>query len=200
VSTGGFQAAVVRLEAPIGSLTYTDTEGTNPVTSTINPVLAPANPPTIAITSVGGYQAPPATSAHWGTIDLLLPAQLTDPITVTVQAQNVPVGSPVTLMFSGSNATASPATGTLSGTTASSSATFAVSGLSRTGVTVLSVSATFSPTQLGASLKQFGPNAVDRVELAAAVGGPARYRFLRKDGSEVSSENLSPDLKRMFGY
>jgi hypothetical protein len=200
VSLSNLQAAVVRVEAPAGSLTYTGNIGTTPVTAPINPVTALTNPPTIAISSVGGYPAPPATSANWGTINLLLPTQLQDPITVIVQAQNVPVGSQVTLMFSGSNATASPATTTLSGTTASSSATFAVSGLSRSGVTVLSASATFSPSQLSASLKQFGPDAVDKVELAAALGRPAKYRFLRKDGTEVSAADLSPELKRMFGY
>jgi hypothetical protein len=163
-------------------------------------VIVPANPPAIAITSIGGYQAPSATGASWRTVDLLLPTQLQDPITVVVQGSNVPAGSQVTLMFSGSAATASPATATLVGTTTSSSATFSVSGLSRAAVTVLFAVVTFNPTLLGANLKQSGPDAVDKIELAAALGRPTRYRFLRKDGSEVTSANLGPELKRIFGY
>lgn len=197
--SGGLQAAVVRLEAPLGGVIYTGS-GTPPVVAPINPVIVPANPPAIAITSIGGYQAPSATGASWRTVDLLLPTQLQDPITVVVQGSNVPAGSQVTLMFSGSAATASPATATLVGTTTSSSATFSVSGLSRAAVTVLFAVVTFNPTLLGANLKQSGPDAVDKIELAAALGRPTRYRFLRKDGSEVTSANLGPELKRIFGY
>jgi len=197
--SGSLHAAVVRLEAPAGGLIYTGT-GTPPVTAPINPVIVPTNPPTVAITSIGGYQAPSATGASWRTVDLLLPTQLQDPITVVVQGSNVPAGSQVTLMFSGSAATASPATATLVGTTASSSATFSVSGLNRGAVTVLFAVVTFNPTLLGANMKQSGPDAVEKVALAAALGRPTKYRFLRKNGSEVSSASLSPDLKRIFGY
>ena len=197
--SGTLQAAMVRLEAPTNGLVYTG-KGTVPVTAPINPVLTPTNPPTVFITSIGGYPAPPPTTASWQTVDLLLPTQLPDPIAVIVQGQNVPVGSQVSLMFSGSAPTVSPSTTTLTGTTSSSTATFSVSGLSRTGITVVSVVTTFSTTQLSASLKQFGPNAVDKVEVAAVLGKPAKYRFLRADGTEVASANLSPELKRLFGY
>src|ERR1039458_6774146 len=70
------------------------------------------NPPTISISSIGGYAAPSATGETWKTVDLLLPTQLQDPITVVVQGTNVPVGSQVTLTFSGSAETAVPATAT----------------------------------------------------------------------------------------
>lgn len=196
---GTLNAAVARLEAPLGNVAYTGS-GVVPVVATINPVIVQVNPPTISISSIGGYAAPSATGETWKTVDLLLPTQLQDPITVVVQGTNVPVGSQVTLTFSGSAATAVPATATLSGSTASSSATFSVSGLNRGGVTVLFVTATFNSSQLSASLKQSGPDAVDKIELAAALGHPTRYRFLRKDGSEVSLASLSPELKRMFGY
>ena len=197
--SGVLHAAVVRLEAPSGGVIYSGS-GTAPVVAPINPVIVPANPPSIAITSIGGYQAPSVTSASLRTVDLLLPTQLQDPITVIVQGSNVPAGSQVSLMFSGSAATASPATATLVGTTASSSATFSVSGLNRGAITVLFAVVTFNPTLLGANLRQSGPDAVEKIELAAALGRPIQYRFLRKNGSEVSVTKLSPELKRIFGY
>ena len=196
--SGTLQAAVVRLEGPSGGVLYTGT-GTTPVIAPINPVIVPVNAPTIAITSIGGYPAPPTTGASWRTVDLLLPTQLQDPLAVIVQGTNVPVGSQVSLTFSGSAATASPPSGILNGTLASSSATFYVSGLSRAGITVIFAVVTFDPNQMATNLKQSGPDAVRKVELAAALGGPVKYRFLRADGSEVAPAKLAPELKRIFG-
>jgi hypothetical protein len=189
-------AAVVRLEGPSGAVLYTGS-GTPPVVATINPVIVPVNPPSISITSIGGYAAPSATGASWKTVDLLLPTQLQDPITVIVQGTNVPFGAQASLSFSGSAATANPTTATLSGS--SSSATFYVSGLSRTAITVIFAVVSFNPALIASNLKQSGPDAVAKVELAAAIGQPTKYRFLRSDGSEVTPARLAPELKRIFG-
>jgi hypothetical protein len=115
---------------------------------------------------------------------------------VIVQGTNLPAGAQVALSFSGSQATTSPATAALSG---SSSATFYVSGLSRTTVTVIFAVVSFNAALVASNLKQSGPDAVAKVELAAAMGGPTKYRFLRADGSEVALAKVAPELKRIFG-
>ena len=195
IVSGSLNAAVARLEAPLGNVAYTGT-GVVPVVATINPVIVPVNPPTISITSIGGYQAPSATGATWKTVDLLLPTQIPDPIAVVVQGNNLPAGAQASLSFSGSPATASPTTAALSG---SSSTTFYVSGLNRSAVTVIFAVATFNPALIASNLKQSGPDAVAKVEVAAALGQPAKYRFLRSDGSEVSAARVAPELRHILG-
>ena len=195
--SGGLSAAVVRLEGPSGHVTYAGS-GTNPVVSTINPVIAPTNPPAVSFSSIGGYQVPSSSGGSFTTIDVLLPTQLQDPIPIIVKGTNIPVGSPVSISVSGPGGPTFT-TATLSGTTASSTATLYASGLSRSGVTYLFVLATFDPTLIASNLKQVGPNAVARVELAAAPGRETTFRFLRRDGSEVTLSNVPVELRRALG-
>jgi hypothetical protein len=188
---------MARLEAPLSSNSYNGS-GTVPVVATINPLIAPVNPPSISISSIGGYQVPSYSGSSFSTIDLMLPTQLQDPIPIVVNGTNIPVGSPVRLSFSGPGGPTFTAS-TLSGTTASSSATLYASGLSRSGVTYLFVLATFDPTLIATNLKPGGPDAVSRVELAAAPGQTTTYRFLRHDGSEVNLSSVPSELRRAFG-
>ncbi len=199
ISVGGsLLSAIVRLEAPLNALTYTGT-GTPPVRSTINPKITQTNPPALTIVSIGGYPVPAYSGANFNTIDLLLPSQLPDPIAVVVQASNVPVGSPVSIAFSGST-TATSTTSNLAGTNSASTATVFVSNTGRTtAVTYLFVSATFDPTIIAGNVKQTGPDVVDRIELASTLGAPTTYRFLRKDGSEVAKNAVMPQLRQALG-
>ena len=190
-----YNASIVRIEAPSGAVSYTGS-GTPPVVATINPIIVPVNVPSIAIALIGGYAAPSNTTATFKTIDLLLPTQLPDPIAVVVQGTNLPPGAQVTLSFSGSQATTNPPAAVLSG---SSSATFLVSGLSRTSVTVIFAIVSFNANLVAGNLRQSGDDAVAKVELAAAMGQPTKYRFLRADGSEVALAKVTPELKHIFG-
>jgi len=195
--SGYLQAAIVRLEAPLNALTYTG-GGTPPVRSTINPAIVPTNPPVLNITSIGGYPVPSYSGSSFSSIDVLLPTQLADPIPVVVQATNVPVGSPVSIAFSGS-AGATSTTANLAGTTASSTATVYVSGVSRSAVTYLFVSTTFSASLIASSLNTSNPAGLSKIELAAAPGQRTKYRFLRSDGSEISAAKVPEDIRRLFG-
>ena len=194
--TGNLTAAIVRLEAPLGSNNYSG-GGTPPIISTINPILVPTNPPSLTIVSVGGYPVPSYSGSSFNTIDLMLPTQLQDPIPVVVQATNVPVGSPVSVAFSGS-ASATSTTANLSGTASSSSATVYVSGLTRSAVSYLFVSASFNASQVAQNI---GPasNRVSTIKVASGIGQKSTYRFLRRDGTEVDPRAISPDLRRAFG-
>lgn|GEM_PF-3020081 len=195
---GELDAAVVRLEAPLSALTYTGS-GTIPVRSTINPEIFPSNPPGIQIVSIGGYPVPSYSGSSFSTVDLLLPNQLSDPISVVIHATNVPVGSPVTIQFNGSVG-ATSTTAALSGSTASSTATLSVSGLNRSSVTYLFASTTFNASLISANLPQSGSDAVSKIELAAAPAQKTTYRFLRKDGSEISLAKVPSELRHFFGF
>lgn len=188
----------IRIEAPYNSRVFTGSANPPAVLSEINPTIVPTKPPLLTIQSIGGYAVPSNSGSSFSTIDLLLPKQLQDPIPVVVVGTNIPVGSPVTIGFSGSvGATAT--TGTLNGTTASSTATLYISGLTRSAVTYLFVLATFDPTLIATDLHQTGPNAVSRVEVASAPGKKTTYRFLRPDGSEVASSSVPVALFRALG-
>lgn len=194
---GLLNAAIVRLEAPLTALTYTGS-GTPPVRSTINPTIVPSNPPALNIISIGGYPVPSYSGSSFSTIDVVLPTQLTDPIPVVVQGINVPVGSPVSIAFSGSSG-ATSTTANLTGTNASSSATVYVSGVSRTVVSYLFVSTTFSASLISTNLNKTNPSGISKIELAAAPGQRTKYRFLRDDGSEISVTKVPEDIRRFFG-
>jgi len=195
-SRGG--PGTIRIEAPNNSRVLTGSANPPAVLSEINPTLVPTNPPLLTIQSIGGYPVPSYSGSSFSAIDLLLPRQLQDPIPVVVRGTNVPVGSPVTIKFNGSvGATAT--TATLTGTNASSTATLYISGLTRSAVTYLFVMVTFDPTFIASNLKQSGPDAVARVELASAVGERTTYRFLRRDGTELSLSNVPAELRRALG-
>ncbi len=194
--SGNLTASIARLEAPLAALNYTGS-GVVPVRSTINPEIFPTHPPALSIVSIGGYPVPSYSGSSFSTVDLELPTQLSDPIAVVVQATNVPPGSPVTIIFSGSNATASAAT--LSGSSAASSATVLVSGLNRSAVTYLYVSATFNPALISENIPQTGPDAVSKVEVASGLDHKTSYRFLRKDGTEISQTKVPFELRRLLG-
>jgi len=195
--SGVLTAAIVRLEAPLNALTYTGT-GTPPVRSTINPAIVPTNPPVLNIISIGGYPVPSYSGSSFSSIDVMLPTQLQDPIPVVVQATNVPVGSPVSIAFSGS-AGATSTTANLAGTTASSTATVYISGESRSAVTYLFVSTTFSASLISSNLNTSNPAGLSKIELATAPGQKTKYRFLRSDGSEISAAKVPEDIRRLFG-
>ncbi|MFN0167415.1 MAG: hypothetical protein ACKV22_13370 [Bryobacteraceae bacterium] len=191
-STGG--AGTIRIEAPINSRVFTGSAYPPAVLSDINPTIVPTNAPLLTILSIGGYPVPSSSGTSFSAIDVLLPNQLQDPIPVVVRGTNVPPGSPLSLKFHGSvGATAT--TATLTGTTTSSTATLYISGLTRSAVTYLFVMATFDPTFI-ANLKQSGPDAVARVELASAVGERTTYRFLRRDGTELNFSKVPAELRR----
>ena len=195
ISVGGvLTAAIVRLEAPLGQVSYTGS-GTVPVVATINRLIAPTKPPSISVVSIGGYPVPSYSGGSFNSIDLMLPTQLQDPIPVLVQGTNIPIGSPVTINFNGGGTST---TANLAGSTAQSTATIYISGLNRSAVTFLFVSATYDPSLIS-DLRQTGPDAVSKIELAAAPGEKTQYRFLRRDGSAVELANVSVDLRRALG-
>lgn len=189
---------LIRLEAPQGSLTFTGNSNPPAILSTINPTIVPSAAPSLNIVSIGGFTVPSYSGTRFDTVDLMLPKQLSDPITVAVQASNIPVGTQVKVTFS-SSPQATSTTGTLSGTLASSTATLTISGLDRSGaVTYLFVSATFNLPQTAQNYNLKGRDQIAKVRVDAAPGAKPKFVFLRGDGSEIDPKALPTALLQQF--
>jgi hypothetical protein len=190
---------MIRLEAPAGSLSFTGSANPIPIISTtINPQIVASNTtPTLAITSVGGFPVG-YTAGRPDVVDLILPNQLADPINVVVQASNVPVGTEVNLNISGlSNGTFTP--GVLLGTSASSFATVAVSGLNRAGPTYIIAIADFSLPADMAKANPTGPNQIAKVRVIAKPNANSKLVFMRRDGTEIDLPSVPKTIQQQFG-
>ena len=106
-------------------------------------VLPVVTTPSLTIASLGGYAV--GASRYGGynrtAADLVIPAALQDPIALVVNGKNIPVGSTVTVVATGSAITATG--GVLAGTADASTTTIQISGLVRTALTHLYLSTTF---------------------------------------------------------
>lgn len=195
----GGACGVIRLEAPIGALTFTGTSNPPAVLSTINPAIASTSSPSLTIVSIAGSPVPSYAGQRFDAVDILLPNQIPDPITVLVQGNNVPLGTQVSVRALNGSATATSTPSSLQGTFASSTASPTISGLTRTGVTYLLASATFDPPAGSGHLNQKGANFVDKIRIDSLIGAKPKFVFLRKDGSEIKPEMLAREFLQQFG-
>lgn len=190
---------VIRFEAPAGSLFFSGSSNPSPILSTtINPqIFSDSSTPSLSITSVGGFPIS-YTAGRPDSIDLMLPSQLSDPINVIIQAHNIPIGTQVSLNISGpSSGTFTP--GTLSGTQPSSSATIAVSGLSRTGATYIIAFADFTLPASMSKLNRKGPDQIAKVRIIAKPGTDSQLLFLRRNGTEIDPARVPKAIQQQFG-
>jgi hypothetical protein len=198
-ATGGADG-LIRVEAPIAALSFTGLSFPTAVLSLINPTIVPI-PTTAALTiaSIGGFPVLSDAGVRPGTVDVVLPRGLTDPIPVVVQARNIPVGTQVRLNVTGSSG-ATYTQGSLAGSLALSTATLSVSGLDRTAESHLFVFATFDVPQSAALLNPSGPDHVAKVRVETAPGQPSTMAFLRRDGSVIDPKKISAALLQHLGY
>lgn len=191
------QCGVIRLETD--NLIFSGTSTPLATHAAINPIVVSSASPRLTISSVGGFSVPSNSGSRFDLLDLLLPTQLPDPVSVVVGAQNIPTGAQVQVGFvSGSpNATSSPCN--LTGTFGSSSCTATISNLNRTGGTYLLATAIFDPPASLARFNQEGPNRVARVKLESVLGSTPKYVFLRSDDSLIDIKTLSKEFLMNFG-
>jgi hypothetical protein len=188
---------LIRIEAQPGQLLYTGSSTPSAVLSAINPSIIPTSTTAaLTIASIGGFPISSDAGVRPGTVDVVLPRGLSDPISVAVQGRKVPIGTQVNLNLSGSSGvTYTP--GTLAGSIDLSTATLLVSGLNRSAETHLFVFVTFDVPQSAALLNPAGPNQVAKVQVQAAPGQPSTMAFLRRDGSEIDPTKIP---KRFLAY
>jgi hypothetical protein len=145
-----------------------------------------ANAPSLRISAVGGVAAPAAPAGSFTVADVILPATTTNPVTVSLAAANIPVGTTVTVTVKGlydaaSSTTSTPLAGTLASSTASASVT-----VPTTEPSIIGASASFLLTAATAG----GPvyvhgEEVERVRVTATPGGPSTVAYVTKSGREV---------------
>jgi uncharacterized metal-binding protein len=108
-----------------------------------------SNAPTLRITAVAGVAAPAAPTASFASPDIALPGSTTNPVTVTLAASNIPLGTTITVTVKGLNdAVSSAASSALSGTLASSVASASVT-IPTNEPSIISATATFTVAALG---------------------------------------------------
>jgi hypothetical protein len=196
-ATGGSNG-VIRLESPTGTNSYTGQATPAAVISPINPIIVSNDPPTLKITSVGGFAVPSYAGSRFDSVDLLLPSQLSDPIAVQVAGHNIPIGTQVDLGFFGStSAVVTP--GVLAGTLQNSTATATISSLNRSSVTFLLATASFTPPAVAQNFNPAGKDHVAKIRIESAVAAKPKFVFLRSDGSAIDHAKLRKKFLEQFG-
>jgi len=197
-ATAAGNDGLIRIEAQPGQLLYTGTATPPAVLSTINPEVVPTSTTaSLTITSIGGFPVFTDAGVRPGTVDVVLPRALTDPIAVAVQARNIPLGTEVNLNVTGSSGTTyTPET--LAGAFELSTATLQVSGLDRSAETHLFVFATFDVPEGAGPFNPDGPDQVAQLRIQTTPGRPSTMAFLRRDGSEIDSRKVPPALIQYF--
>lgn len=188
VSTGGDgSAGRVRIEA------FTNSVAVNVGTPTIGVVSfgAPSsvtlpNAPSLRITAVGGVPAPAVPSGSFTVADVVLPPATSNPVTVSLAATNIPVGTTVTVTVKGLYDAASSAASTpLAGSTASSTASASVT-IPTNEPSIVGASASFMLASMtGGAPVYVNGEEVERVRVTAAPAGPSTVAYVTRAGREI---------------
>jgi hypothetical protein len=149
--------------------------------------VTPANLPTLQIASVAGVAAPAVPLGSFqGSPDIVLPANQANPVTVVVNATNIPAGTTVNVTSTTAAGTNTTATATLSGTTASSNGTASISLAA--GLSVLTATTVIDLAQTGDLRPMFiNGEKVDKIEIAARYGGGPELTYITHSGRRVHS-------------
>ncbi len=160
-----------------------------------NVLLLPDAPsPRLRVSSIGGVTAPATPSDSLPVPDVLLPSTLTGPLEVSLECQNMPLDTPITVMVSpqqGStlSATATNSSGTFKASTASVSMDIPMGGGSISAKAVITIATggsglakmSYRDTGLTTSGERF-----KLAELSTALGGRQQTTYVTESGKRVS--------------
>jgi hypothetical protein len=180
----------LRLEAT--TLTYSGVNLPGATTGLPQPVFPGTGQPSLAIASVAGLPAPASpVGSILAAPDILLPVGTINPVTVTLTASNIPLGTAILVTATPQSGSKSSAISTgLTGTLASATATASLT-LSLTQTSVLTASATFPlVVSAGSGPVYAGGEEVKWVRVASTLGGPARVLYITASGREVPAEQI----------
>lgn len=173
----------IRIECTTCSLVTTNPAAS--VSNALGPVAPASTPPlinipTLTISTIGGVSVPTNPSGIYTAADVTLPTGTVNPVTVTLTAINLPVGTVLSLRIvpaSGAEQffVSSPTTGTFGSSTATAAVQFPYSQIS--------LIQAYANVPLSASLApQLDGEVADRIVVVAAVGEPSRSMFLTPSG------------------
>jgi hypothetical protein len=154
----------------------------SPISSGLPGPVNPASFPSVVIASVAGVAAPGSPAGSFDlTPDIVLPANQANPVTVVVNATNIPAGSTVTVTAIPSTGAGVTASGTLSGTTTSSTASVSISLPSSFSVLTASTTAIVADNRP----LFFNGERVDKIEVASRFGGNSEVTYITHSGRRV---------------
>jgi hypothetical protein len=150
--------------------------------------MLPTNAPQLRIVSIAGINAPsnPAGSFQ-APPDVVIPALQTNPINVSLEASNIPIGTLVQVTVIPENgARTSVESSALSGTEASSSttATITLPG----GVSVIVATATVPVVLANGAPMFIEGEQVERMEVTASYGGETEVTYITKRGRRIGAK------------
>lgn len=178
--TGG--VGRIRLEA---SNVLRTTATTPPMSLGYPYAVTPPNMPSLTITSIGGQDVPSVPKGAYGAPDVMLPFNTKNPISIVVSGANIPTGQTVTVKASPSVGAATSASGALSGTDTSSSASVSLN-IATAYPSLITASVTFQVTALnGAGPIYAAGEKVEFVRVAANLGGESTVTYITASGKEV---------------
>lgn len=150
-----------------------------------------ANMPTLRINSVGGVNAPASLSGTFhATPDITLPTTQTNPVTVALQAANIPLGTTIEVRLTPASGNpgsvqSTPLAGTVAASTATASLTLP------TGQSLIYATASIDLT--GSNSAQLKPifiegERVRKIEVGANFGGASDVVYVTESGKRVRLE------------
>ncbi len=181
----GFFASVGRIRVEAFDLTQFTSSNYDFSRGLPSPAILP-NPPSLRITAVGGVSAPVNPKASFAANpDIIVPTTVTNPVTVSIQASNIPLGTVVQVTQTTETNTKTTVNSTpLAGTTANSTATVSVT-LPTSGMSVLTATTTLNAlVAFGRPIHIYGKR-IENVEIAASFGGPSQVTYITANGERL---------------
>jgi hypothetical protein len=147
--------------------------------------ITPPNSPSLRIASVGGVNAPATPTGSLQAVpDVIVPAATANPVTVALEASNMPVGTVLQVILTpsrGARTTVSsgPLAGTESASTASASVTLPG------GISVIAAIGVIDLTIAKASPIFLDGERLMRIEVAATFGGASELTYITQSGRRI---------------
>lgn len=154
------------------------------------PVFLPQNP-LLSIISIASTTVPSAIFGSYTTPDISLPSTITNPISISISAANIPVGTTINVSAVPQFGSPTATTATLAGTDTSSTATASLS-ISLTCPSVITVQTTFNMQ----TAMFYDGEKIEKVRVASTIGVPSKVTYITKSGKEIPSEILLAGLMK----
>lgn len=172
----------VRLEAAI----FNRTSQTSPSYSRVIPyAVIPPGVPTLRIQSIGGVAVPSIPKGDFGNADIVLPYETQNPIPITIQAEDVPVGTTVTVKALPSVGDVVSQNVTLEGTLESSIAT-AELNISTSYPSVIVAQMTYDASVAFAEPFYVDGELVAKITTSISADGRQEMMLITENGREIA--------------
>jgi hypothetical protein len=163
------------------------------------PTYSPGNPapifisnlPSLTIKTIRGVTVPGVPKGQYGSVDVTLPAGITNPVNIKIEAANIPVGASVTVSAVPEYGAASTGTGLLSNVSGVLTTTIPIT-LSLTYQSILTAKVTY----IVQTAMYYEGEKIEKVSVASSLGSGSDITFITESGREVRSEKLLAMLNR----